>query len=151
MNTQNNARTQNTLRQLENALISLLETNTLSSISVRDLCIKAGVSRTMFYAHYRNVIEMTECILKQKFDSLNFPLMTSLKSGSEETFGKKISETIVSILQKVRQNKTLCGAFLKDEKLFFKYQEHLEKIDAHIIGRLYAQGENGNKVAFRVR
>lgn len=64
MNTQNNARTQNTLRQIENALISLLETNTLSSISVRDLCIKAGVSRTMFYAHYRNVIEMTECILK---------------------------------------------------------------------------------------
>ena len=67
------------------------------------------------------------------------------------TFGKKISETIVSILQKVRQNKTLCGAFLKDEKLFFEYQKHLEKIDAHIIGRLYAQGENGNKVAFRVR
>ena len=48
-------------------------------------------------------------------------------------------------------DKTLCDAFLKDEKLFFEYQKHLEKIDAHIIGRLYAQGENGNKVAFRVR
>lgn len=53
MNTKNNQRTRISKMLLKNALLDLLnETGNVSKISVRELCERAELNRSTFYAHY---------------------------------------------------------------------------------------------------
>lgn len=55
---------------LARALIELVEDRELSRISVSDVAERAGVSRTAFYAHYRNVHELAEDACTAMIDGL---------------------------------------------------------------------------------
>lgn len=48
----------NTERRIKAALIELLKTKNLSDISVSELCSKADIHRSTFYAHYDNTTEL---------------------------------------------------------------------------------------------
>ncbi len=47
-----------TADKMNSALISLLETQDFSEISIMDICKKAGVNRSTFYAHYDNIYDL---------------------------------------------------------------------------------------------
>lgn len=55
---------------LARALLELVEEQDLSRISVSDIAEHAGVSRTAFYAHYRDVHELAETACTAMIDSL---------------------------------------------------------------------------------
>lgn len=48
----NDVRYRKTEDKLRSALVSLLKHENIESISVRDICEKAGCSRNAFYLHY---------------------------------------------------------------------------------------------------
>lgn len=48
---------------MDDALIALLEQKPLEYITVRDICAKAGVSRSTFYLHYETIDDLlSECV-----------------------------------------------------------------------------------------
>ena len=50
MNTKNNRRKRDSVQKMEQVLIELLQTKELHQISVSDLCKRAGLNRSTFYA-----------------------------------------------------------------------------------------------------
>lgn len=47
-----------TADKMDSALVSLLESKEFSEISITDICQKAGVNRSTFYAHYDNTYDL---------------------------------------------------------------------------------------------
>ena len=51
MNTKNNKRKRESMQKIEQVLIELLQTKELSQISVSEICKKADLNRSTFYAN----------------------------------------------------------------------------------------------------
>ncbi len=52
------AKFHNTAAKMDDALIALLEQKDFNDISIMDVCEKAGVNRSTFYAHYDNLYDL---------------------------------------------------------------------------------------------
>ena len=68
---------------LHQALLALLKEKPLNKITVRELCLKAGVNRTTFYNHYqsledilRELVQQYVCSLSKLFDSPNHTFLS---------------------------------------------------------------------------
>ena len=63
----------NTALLMDEALLFLLEKKDFEFISVKEICDKAGVSRSTFYLHYENMndllVEALSLINKRFYDS----------------------------------------------------------------------------------
>ena len=70
----NDLRYKKTEDKLRSALVSLLKRNTLESVSVRDICEKAGCSRNAFYLHYETKDDLYEAIVNSIIDKLIYAL-----------------------------------------------------------------------------
>ncbi len=58
---------------LTNTLLTILQTNSFSKITVNDLCKVAGVSRSTFYVYFSDKFDLLECCmndLKARFEEL---------------------------------------------------------------------------------
>lgn len=53
----------NTARRMDNALVSLLAEKDLQFVTVKEICDRAGVSRSTFYLHYGTIGDLLdECL-----------------------------------------------------------------------------------------
>lgn len=62
MNTHNNKRRQETIKSVENAFLGLCEKQNFSKIKVSDICKKAGINRSTFYANFIDIYDLAEKI-----------------------------------------------------------------------------------------
>ena len=62
MNTPNNKRKKESMERIEKVFIELLQTKELSEISVSDICKRAGLNRTTFYANYTDIYGLADAI-----------------------------------------------------------------------------------------
>ena len=69
MATKNNKRTQITKLLLKNALLELLKTEPISSISIKEICAQADLNRSTFYLHYMDQYELLADIQQDFLDS----------------------------------------------------------------------------------
>ena len=60
MNTKNNKRRQQTQSRIEKVFLELLETQPLNKISVTEICARAQINRSTFYASYLDVYDLAE-------------------------------------------------------------------------------------------
>ncbi len=100
MNVKDNQRTRLSKKMFQNAVLELLEEKGgIEKISVRELCARAELNRSTFYAHYtqpREVLaEAEEEILRETAAHLK-------KIGEQKTGGGK--EFISSFLRYIREN-----------------------------------------------
>jgi AcrR family transcriptional regulator len=72
---------------LQNALIKLVEERDLGQISVADIAEQAGVSRSTFYDHYRDVHELAEAACTSMIDDLieSLPVLGPGSPDQDET------------------------------------------------------------------
>lgn len=70
MNTPNNKRKQSSQKKLQDAFVSLLQTQELSKITVTELCKLAGVNRTTFYANYLDIFDLADAVQKRLEDEI---------------------------------------------------------------------------------
>ncbi|BGE81641.1 TetR/AcrR family transcriptional regulator [Staphylococcus petrasii] len=70
----------NTMNNIKNGMISLLEKKEFEKITIKDICTESGISRTTFYAHY-----------KDKNNFIYSYLKSLLKKGKKEIFKKEFS------------------------------------------------------------
>ncbi len=62
MNTKNNKRRRESIEKIEHIFIELLQTKQLNEITVSDICKKAGLNRTTFYANYLDIYDLADKI-----------------------------------------------------------------------------------------
>lgn len=62
MNTPNNKRKKASMERIEKVFIDLLQTRELDKIRVSDICKRAGLNRTTFYANYTDIYELADTI-----------------------------------------------------------------------------------------
>ena len=62
MNTPNNKRKRESMERIEKVFIQLLQGKELDEISVSDLCKRAGLNRTTFYANYTDIFGLADAI-----------------------------------------------------------------------------------------
>ena len=62
MNTPNNKRKKESMDRIEKVFIELLQTKELDEISVSDICKRAGLNRTTFYANYTDIYGLADVI-----------------------------------------------------------------------------------------
>lgn len=83
-------RTQYTRRALQDALIELLAGKPLSRITVRELCERADVNRSTFYAHYTDTADLLRDIEEDAIDWVSDALQRLLEQPDTEGVGHVI-------------------------------------------------------------
>ena len=84
MNTANNQRSRDTDRRIVQAVYELMseEKKTLSRVTVRDVCERAEIHRSTFYAHYQDVYDVVEQVEKTMSVKLAETFLTQLNEGA---------------------------------------------------------------------
>ena len=83
-------RTQYTRRALRDALIELLADKPLARITVRELCERADVNRSTFYAHYPDLDSLLRDIEEDTIDWVNGTLQQLLERPDPDSVGRVI-------------------------------------------------------------
>ncbi|MGN0554574.1 MAG: TetR-like C-terminal domain-containing protein [Candidatus Fimenecus sp.] len=100
MNTKNNQRTRLSKQMFKNAIMDLLkEKGSVSKISVRELCERADLNRSTFYAHYNEPKDLLEELENELLQSTEEHLQ---KIGEENDLGAH--KYILSFLKYIREN-----------------------------------------------
>lgn len=100
MNTKNNQRTRLSKILLKNALMDLLgEKGSVTKISVRELCERADLNRSTFYAHYSEPKELLEEVENELLEATQDHLK---KIGAENDLGAH--RYILSFLMYIKDN-----------------------------------------------
>ena len=136
MNTKNNKRKRDSIQKIEQVLIEFLQTKELNQISVSDICKKANLNRSTFYANYVDIYELADTI-REKLEA-----QVSELYKDEITQGFNSNNYLV-LFQHIRENQIFYRTYFKlgyDEKItIFQYDYELAKkhfddkfIDYHI-------------------
>lgn len=70
MNTANNKRRRETLEVIKKAFVELIQNQDLDQISISQLCKKAGINRTTFYACHDNLHDIADSIRRELEDNM---------------------------------------------------------------------------------
>ncbi len=97
------ARIKVTRELLNNAFIQLLEEKPFSKITVKEICERADINRSTYYAHYDNPYNQFESLKKIFFKRVDEYL------GSQRRLGKKLNQTdrIAGIVNVYYENRRL--------------------------------------------
>ena len=116
---------QNTAAKMGGALITLLESKDFADISIMDICKKAGVNRSTFYAHYDNTYDLltqafqgmiasflTEC----KFDD---PVdLSDMRKLSKEDLNLISPKYLVPYLEYIKKHRRLFRIYAENARAF---------------------------------
>ena len=114
----------NTARLMDEALLLLLEKKDYEYITIKEICVKAGVNRSTFYLHYENVddlLQETIEYIKQKF----YNLFNGAKLDKDIISNSNLDDLVLitpkyltPYLKFLRDNKTLFALINKKPTLF---------------------------------
>ncbi|TGD23569.1 TetR/AcrR family transcriptional regulator [Companilactobacillus suantsaicola] len=79
--TRNNRRAQYTKNLIKETVLSLLQTKTIDTITVTEVCSEADINRTTFYRYFDDVYKCVDQIERDFLDELSFPKDTSMMEG----------------------------------------------------------------------
>lgn len=100
-------RTRVTCYLIQKAFTNLLKEKPIQSISIRELCEKAGINRGTFYAHYQDIYDLLE---KMEND-----MMQDFLAALEPLLGDKNLTPLAitaSIFQCIKNNSDICAVTL---------------------------------------
>ncbi|MDE6415004.1 MAG: TetR/AcrR family transcriptional regulator [Anaeroplasmataceae bacterium] len=116
---------QNTANKMSSALISLLESKEFVNITIMDICNKAGVNRSTFYAHYDNTYDLlkethqalisnflTECTFDDPID------MKELPSLDKEELNFISPKYLLPYLKYIQKHKRLFKIYAENTHVF---------------------------------
>lgn len=124
MNTKNNKRKRESMQKIEQVLIEFLQSKELSQVTVSDICKKANLNRSTFYANYVDIYELADTIREK------------LEANMSELYKDEIlqgfnSNNFLILFRHIQQNQLFYKTYLKlgyDEKYkILKYDRELAK------------------------
>lgn len=90
-----NRKTQYTRMVLRDALMELMEQKTITQITVKELCVKADINRTTFYAHYTDPNDLLRKIEAE--------VLLSVSKAVSSMHGPIDKSNIIQIFQELLQ------------------------------------------------
>ncbi|QSH95578.1 TetR/AcrR family transcriptional regulator [Treponema phagedenis] len=136
MNIKNNKRKRASIEKIEKIFAQLLQKKEINKISVTEICKKAGINRTTFYASYLDIFDLAEKIGKKAIDDFN-------ELYEEEVKSQYNSNDFLKLFSHIKENQLLYKTYFKlgidsnfkirryDTKLAEKYYSN-KYIDYHI-------------------
>lgn len=109
LNTRADARAQQSKSLLRQAFTGLLAQKPLSRITVKELCQKAGVNRSTFYAHYADVYDLLWKIEADMLESFQDALSPLLKTEGDLPSPLQVTTQIYRCL---KENADVCTVTL---------------------------------------
>lgn len=124
MNTKNNKRKRESMQKIEQVLMEFLQTKELNQISVSDICKKADLNRSTFYANYVDIYELADTIREK----LEAEVSELYKDEITEGFN---SNNYLVLFQHIKENQIFYRTYFKlgyDEKYkIWQYDYNLAK------------------------
>ena len=106
MNIQNNKRKRESFTKMETVFMNLLQTKNISEISVSDICKRAGLNRTTFYANYSDIYGLADSIRDKLESSLSDLYQEEIKTGIN-------SNNYLKLFQHIKANQSLYKTYFK--------------------------------------
>lgn len=136
MNTKNNKRRRESVAKIEHAFVELLQTKQLNQITVSDICKRAGLNRTTFYANYLDIYDLADKIKEHLEHEIE-------RLYQDERINKFNSNDYLKLFQHIKDNQLFYKTYFKlgydnDYKILLYDTEQAEKyfnnkhIDYHI-------------------
>ena len=120
MKEKENQRVKLTKQLLSDALIQMLQEMPLHTISIRDLCERAGINRTTFYNHFGSQYDLLEAITQHFLNDIAAQL-ASVDAGNRDS----VQERVAMVFSYLEDHLTLSRLLLNSnadphfaEKLF---------------------------------
>ena len=104
-------RTRVTKMLIRRAFTDLLRVKPVQSISIKELCEKAGVNRSTFYAHYASVHDLLMQMEDEMLSEINEVLASLLPEDGGDVSSLRIS---TELFQCLKDNADLCTVTLGD-------------------------------------
>ena len=106
MNIKNNRRRRASRDAIENIFIELLQTKSLNEISVSDICKKAGLNRSTFYANYMDIYQLADTIRETLEDNLNDLYRSEISGGYN-------SNDYLPLFRHIKENQPFYNTYFK--------------------------------------
>lgn len=106
MNTFNNKRRRETVRRIEEVFLEELKKNELSAIRVSDICKKAQINRSTFYANFIDIYDLADSILMRLKGEVSVLLKQDIDLQKSE-------EGFLNLLQHIKENQSLYSFYFK--------------------------------------
>lgn len=106
MNTSNNKRKKESKIKIEKVFVELIQTKEINQISVTDICKKANLNRTTFYANYIDIYDLAEKIRERMINEF-------LNIYIEEAEQKKHSYNFLKLFKHIKDNQIFYKTYFK--------------------------------------
>lgn len=124
MNTPNNKRKKESMERMEKVFVDLLQTRELAAIRVSELCKRAGVNRTTFYANYADIYGLADSIRDKLEDNLSSLYQSEIAQGFN-------SNDYLKLFRHIRDNQIFYQTYFKlgydDNYKIFTYDTELAR------------------------
>lgn len=100
--------------KIEKIFLELIETHEINEITVTDICKKASINRTTFYANYLDIYDLVEKIKESMFQNM-------LNLYQEEVQQRKHSYNYLKLFKHIKNNQNYYKILLKLKIDFSKY------------------------------
>lgn len=95
---------------LKNSLLELMRTTDFSKITIKDICLRSGVSRSTFYSHYEDIYALLADYEKDLFSSFHLEEYFS-RLDTDPRFGRQI---LINILTQAKENADFYRVFFRN-------------------------------------
>lgn len=106
MNIKNNKRRRESVSKIERAFIELLQSRELNKITVSDICKKAKLNRSTFYANYIDIYDLADKIKEYLESEINLLY-------KDERINKFNSNDYLKLFQHIKDNQIFYKTYFK--------------------------------------
>lgn len=137
MNTRNNRRAKKSVENIIRAVFGIMytEKRPLSRITVREVCERAGINRSTFYTHFRDVYDVGKSVEKRMSEMAGETFMNRLQEGNSLRMG---FEGLFGFIREYKEFYLLyLGEFYRVraiEMMIEPHQERLRQVDPKELG-----------------
>ncbi len=128
MNKANNARSQQTRKEIQESLCILLEQHSAKHITVSLLCQQAGINRSTFYAHYKSLPEI--------FADIGNTIDQKLLAAVWESPNTPLDQKFALLLEQIRKQSAFFRVWLSmpecEPKLQFLTKQIIEPLTSRL-------------------
>ena len=119
---------------LKEGLLSCLANNSFESVTVTSLCKASGITRSTFYLHYSNIMEIVDDLVD---DAISYSRPGMVDNNNLQTIAKTLSAALREAYDSIFDRLPLCQRIIRHKKYLplFLDEQISEYVLQRIIGR----------------
>jgi len=106
----NDLRVRNTKKRLRQTFAQLMSEKPLQNITVAELCARAEINRSTFYAHYSDIFDLQKKLENEIF--MEFQMTLAQVDLAENFSADKVPIFMVTMFDFLKRNADMCAVFL---------------------------------------